>query len=31
VLLAVNQRSAHHLGINVNPRQQGIDLILPAQ
>jgi ABC transporter substrate binding protein len=31
VLLAVNQRSAHHLGININPRQQGIDLILPAQ
>lgn len=31
VLLAVNQRSAHHLGINVNPRQQGIDLILPAE
>lgn len=31
VMLAVNQRSAHHLGISVNPRQQGIDLILPAQ
>lgn len=31
VLLAVNQRSAQHLGISVNPRQQGIDLILPAQ
>jgi ABC-type uncharacterized transport system substrate-binding protein len=31
VLLAVNQRSAHHLGISVNPRQQGIDLILPVQ
>lgn len=31
VLLAVNQRSANHLGIRVNPRQQGIDLILPAQ
>lgn len=31
VLLAVNQRSANHLGISVNPRQQGIDLVLPAQ
>lgn len=31
VLLAVNQRSAHHLGISVNARAQGIDLVLPAQ
>ncbi|MBL8446375.1 MAG: hypothetical protein JNJ44_03065 [Zoogloeaceae bacterium] len=31
VLLAVNQRSAQHLGISINPRQQGIELILPAQ
>lgn len=31
VLLAVNQRSAQHLGISLNPRQQGIELILPAQ
>lgn len=31
VLLAVNQRTAHHLGIRVNPREQGIDLVLPAQ
>ncbi|MDY0012702.1 MAG: ABC transporter substrate binding protein, partial [Rhodocyclaceae bacterium] len=31
VMLAVNQRTAQHLGLHINPREQGVDLVLPAQ